>query len=201
MQHIGIFDSGMGGLSVYTKCKAVMPNSSFLYLDDGSNFPYGDKGEDFVIERALHNVRLLNDSGASAVVVACNTATAVAIEVLRREFSGIIVGIEPAIMPAIRNTTGKVLVLATPLTCKALKGRYDIDRIDYRPQPKLAQLIESNFYNVEKLKQIALEVTDGDYESVVLGCTHYSFLTPHIQKKVFDGVDGVANRLKSLLVQ
>lgn len=200
MRPIGIFDSGIGGLSVYLNCKRLLPRENFIYLDDGAFAPYGDKSPGYVTARAVENTRRLLDCGAKAVVIACNTATTVAIAEVRRLFTGHIIGTEPAVVPALKATTGKLLVLATPLTCATLKARHLSDRLVFSPQNSLAAEIENAAAN--DLPVIAQRVTQGDYEGVVLGCTHYSFLAPYIKDKtVFDGAEGVARRLKALLDQ
>lgn len=197
---IGIFDSGIGGLSVYLSCKKLMPNENFIYFDDGHYAPYGCRSAEYVTARALENTRLLLECGAKAVVIACNTATTVAIAEVRRVFGGIIVGTEPAVAPALKATTGRLLVLATPLTCETLRARYDSPRLDFSPQPTLASEIEQAG-GPEDLRKIAQRVTPPGYEGVILGCTHYSYLAPYINIKVFDGADGVARRLHNLLFQ
>ena len=197
MKPIGIFDSGIGGLSVYLNCKKLLPKENFIYLDDGRHAPYGDRTEEYVTARTVENTRFLLSCGAKAVVIACNTATTVAVSAVRQMFGGIIVGTEPAIAPALAATSGRVLVLATPLTCSVLQKRFGSDRLTFSPQPSLAAEIETA--GEWQLAGIAERTTAGDYEAVVLGCTHYSFLAPHIKIKVFDGAEGVARRLKSLL--
>lgn len=199
MAPIGIFDSGIGGLSIYLQCKKLLPGESFIYVDDGAHAPYGDKTEEFVRLRAETITRGLVRAGVRAVVVACNTATTVAIAHIRRLFDIPIIGTEPAVFPALKDTKGKVLVLATPLTCRVLGNRYaDEKRLVFSPQSGLADEIE-RAKTATELLSVAKRVTYGDYEGVVLGCTHYSYLAPFIEKKVYDGAEGVARRLADVL--
>ena len=119
---IGIFDSGVGGLSVYREIRKLLPEESYIYYSDSAHCPYGEKSKEYIIDRARSITRRLMGWGAEIVVVACNTATAAAISTLRKEFPIKFIGMEPAIKPAAALTkTGVVGVLATAGTLKAEK--------------------------------------------------------------------------------
>ena len=119
---IGLFDSGIGGLSVFREIKKILPGEKYLYYSDNAHCPYGEKSKDYIIDRARQITGLMLDKGADIIVVACNTATAAAIKTLREEFSIPFIGMEPAIKPAAALThTGIVGVLATAGTLKAEK--------------------------------------------------------------------------------
>ena len=119
---IGIFDSGVGGLSVFREIRKVLPVQSYIYYSDSAHCPYGEKSQEYIIDRAREITRFLLSKGAEIIVVACNTATAAAIAALREEFPVKFIGMEPAIKPAAACTkTGVVGVLATAGTLKADK--------------------------------------------------------------------------------
>ena len=195
-----MFDSGVGGLSVLSACKRELPNVSFLYLDDGENRPYGDKSREEVIDISEKCVRRLIGAGCNAVVVACNTATACAVGTLRKRFPTLpIIGTEPAVKPALASSDGKVLLLATPLTAKLKEYS---DRVIIGEERTLASEIERVYPNPYKLAELAHAVENKyrGFSSIVTGCTHYAHLIPYFTHPVFDGADGVAKRLKNLLL-
>ena len=120
---IGVYDSGIGGLSVWKELNALMPERDYAYVADSAHCPYGEKSSDYIIERADRVVRFLQSRGTKAVVVACNTATAAAISYLRRSFDIPFVGMEPAVKPAaLASRSGVVGVLATANTFKGSKA-------------------------------------------------------------------------------
>ena len=119
---IGIFDSGVGGLSVFREIRKILPEQSYIYYSDNAHCPYGEKSREYIIDRAREITRFLLGKGCEIIVVACNTATAAAIKTLREEFPDKFIGMEPAIKPAAHLTrTGVVGVLATAGTLKATK--------------------------------------------------------------------------------
>ena len=119
---IGIFDSGIGGLSVFREIRKVLPEQSYVYYSDNAHCPYGEKTREYIIDRARTITRFLLEKGCEIIVVACNTATAAAIATLRDEFPVKFIGMEPAIKPAAQATkTGVVGVLATAGTLRATK--------------------------------------------------------------------------------
>lgn len=120
---VGVFDSGLGGLSVLAEIRQLLPNESLVYVADSAHVPYGEKTAEQIIERSILLSGFLLDQGAKALVVACNTATAAAIKVLRERWPGlIVVGMEPAVKPAAeRSVNGKIGVLATTGTLRSAK--------------------------------------------------------------------------------
>lgn len=205
---MGVFDSGIGGLTVLAACVRRLPAARFYYLGDNARAPYGSRTEEEItrfVRAALHRFERLR---VKAVVLACNTATAVCAERMRAEFSFPIIGMEPAIAPAAK-TCRRILVLATPRTAQsdrlhALLGRFPACSFSVVPLPSLAGAIERHFRFGENL-------TLSDYlpgiacDGVVLGCTHYAFFQREIgdfyKVPVFDGADGAARRLQSVLAE
>ena len=196
---IGLFDSGVGGLTVLSACKKVLPDARFLYLDDTAHAPYGDKPAGRVTELADACVKTLLKAGCDAVIIACNTATAAAAAYLRAAYPGeIILGLEPAVKPALAAVGGKVLLLATPVT--ATLKRYS-DRVIVGTERTLAADVERAYGDPAALKKLADDTLAkyADYDAVVTGCSHYAHLIPYIDKPVFDGAEGVARRAAELL--
>lgn len=212
---VAVFDSGIGGVSVLREFVRVMPNENVIYYGDSANAPYGERTPEDVRKLTFSAVEKLLDMGCKALVVACNTATSAAVRLLRGMYPDLpIVGIEPAIKPAViygeeklgkRDGTSKVLVMATPVTLSQdkfshLTGEYERRaNIVPLPCPHLAEMIEkgdlSSRETDEYLREILAPHTDSD--SVVLGCTHYPFVRRQIEKylpdaAVFDGGEGTA---------
>lgn len=215
---IGFFDSGIGGLTVLAESLKRLPAQDYLYMADTLHVPYGTKSKEEVRTYILEIVETMMNEGIDALVVACNTATSIAVAELRTMYSLPIVGMEPAVKPAVemnRATGKRVLVFATPLTLRqpkyyALVSRVDEGGIvDSLPLPELVGYCESlqfdkqviSEYFREKLADYNLD----DYGIIVLGCTHYPFykdilrdvLPPHIQ--IVDGNAGTVRRLSALL--
>jgi glutamate racemase len=190
---IGVFDSGVGGLSVLQALRREMPHEHFLYAGDSGCAPYGDRSAAFVIERATTITDFLVDAGAKAVVVACNTATGIAVESLRARFAVPIVAIEPAVKPAATRTQSRVVgVLATTGTLSSpnmtkLLANYGSD-VDFviQPCPGLADQVEKGELASDQtralVKRYVRPVVDRGADIIVLGCTHYPFLRPLIQE-------------------
>jgi glutamate racemase len=220
-QPIGVFDSGIGGLSILKALRAELPHESFVYIADSGNAPYGEKGDAFVIDRSRALTRtLLNDYGVKALVVACNTATAAAAKLLRTEFAVLpLVGVEPALKPAVQlSQTRKIGVMATRGTLEsakfaALKASF-ADQAEFIIQPcdGLAAAIEAQ--NTPKIIALLAEYTPaigefgnkhGLVDTLVLGCTHYPFISellrvhtgPHVQ--YIDTGEPVARQTRRLL--
>ncbi|MBR6602986.1 MAG: glutamate racemase [Clostridia bacterium] len=212
---IGVFDSGVGGVSVLRELVRIAPFENIIYYGDSANAPYGDKSTEEVRELAFAAFNKLISMGAKAIVVACNTATGASVRLLREQYPDIpIVGIEPAIKPAViygetvlgkSDGSSKVLVMATPVTISQSKFAHLTEEYDKRaniiplPCPRLAELIEAgdpNSIEVENyLKELLAPYKDVD--SVVLGCTHYPFSASLIGEllpgvKIFDGGLGTA---------
>ena len=190
---IGIFDSGVGGLSVFREIRKVLPEQSYIYYADNAHCPYGEKSRDYIIDRAREITRFMLAKGCEIIVVACNTATAAAISTLRTEFSVKFIGMEPAIKPAAQATqTGVVGVLATAGTLKATK--YIDTREKWAQAVTIVEHIGQGFVElVEKGIQTGPEaeatvrtsltpLLEAGADMIVLGCTHYPFLMDTIYK-------------------
>lgn len=210
---IGIFDSGVGGISTLDACLNRLKSESFIYLADKSGMPYGSKSGEQITARAEECVCTLIGEGVKAIVVACNTATNVGIAELRGKYDLPFVGVEPAIKPAVEKCRrGNILVLLTPATASQKKfldllARCDNGKIIVSPQPSLASLVERHIDDIERLRETVYAILSRyrAVEGVVLGCTHYAFLRGLINDfyggkiRIFDSGDGVATRLESVL--
>ncbi len=212
---VGIFDSGIGGLTVLHACRQFLPEVAFYYLGDNGNAPYGRRPEREIAALTRNALFEFEALGTDAVVLACNTATAVCAESLRRAFGFPIVGMEPAVRPAASGHKS-VLVLCTPKTAGserlcALISRFPRCRITVCPLPKLAAAVENSLTRGEPLTlsdhlppaYFDPSTRDPDYDGVVLGCTHYIYFREEIGQfynvPVYDGNLGTAKRLADLL--
>lgn len=206
---IGVFDSGVGGITVLAELKKSMPHENFIYFGDSKNAPYGTKDEAEILKCSEDAVTRLIDMGAKAIVIACNTATSVAALSLRENFSIPIIGIEPAVKPAVMgHKGGKVLVMATPVTLKKEKFTHlmnsycDISEIIPLPCPKLVEIIEKGVTEgaeiEEYLSKLFRDIDVNEIDAVVLGCTHYPFIKSVLRKffnqdtDIIDGGYGTA---------
>ena len=220
---IGIFDSGIGGLSVFREIRKVLPEQSYVYYSDNAHCPYGEKTREYIIERARAITRFLLDKGCEIIVVACNTATAAAIATLREEFQIKFIGMEPAIKPAAQATnTGVVGVLATAGTLKATK--YIDTRARWAENVRIVEHIGQGFVElVEKgittgpdaestVRTSLIPLLDAGADMIVLGCTHYPFLSETISKvaseayperniEIIDPAPAVARHLIEVMVE
>ena len=190
---VGIFDSGAGGLSVFREIFKLLPGERFIYYSDNANCPYGEKSREYIIDRARAITSFLMDKGADIIVVACNTATAAAISTLRNEFPVIFIGMEPAIKPAAQQTrTGVVGVLATAGTLKATKyidtkekWSQDIKVVEHIGQG-FVELVENGTVTGPEAEAIVEQsvrpLVEAGADTIVLGCTHYPFLSETIMK-------------------
>jgi len=188
----GFFDSGVGGLSVFQQVRADLPGESLLYVADSGYAPYGNQPVELVVQRSFAMTEFLLEQGAKAIVVACNTATAAAIAPLRAHFTIPIVGIEPAIKPAVAMTrSGVVGILATGNTVRSNKFACLLDQHGHRarvlvqPCPGLADCVERGDLNGVRpralLERYLQPLLRAGADTLVLGCTHYPFLIPLIQ--------------------
>lgn len=214
---IGVFDSGVGGISVLREMLSLMPNEDYIYFGDSVNAPYGVKTEDEIRELTVTHVKHLLSEGAKGICVACNTATSAAVRVMRGMFPELpLVGIEPALKPAVLSMEHpKVLVMATPATIRQEKFRVLMDKyIDQAdiiplPCPGLMEFVESgDFEGAEVdsfLRTLLGDKLDMGIDCIVLGCTHYPFVQSHLlslfggKVTIFDGGAGVARQMKRLL--
>lgn len=218
---IGIFDSGIGGLSVFREIRKVLPEQSYVYYSDNAHCPYGEKTREYIIDRARAITRFLLEKGCEIIVVACNTATAAAIATLREEFPVKFIGMEPAIKPAAQATkTGVVGVLATAGTLKATK--YIDTRARWAQNVRIVEHIGQGFVElVEKgittgheadstVRTSLMPLLDAGADMIVLGCTHYPFLSETISKvaseaypereiKIIDPAPAVARHLLEVM--
>lgn len=190
---VGIFDSGIGGLSVLRQIRETLPRENIIYIADSRHMPYGDKPGAYVEQRSIELTRFLLTQAAKAVVVACNTATAAAIATLRTMFAIPFVGVEPGVKPALSLTrSGVVGVLATEETLKSRKFETLVNRFNgaYRfvtqACPGLVQQVErlelTGPATRELLQRYVSAVLEKGADTIVLGCTHYPFVAPLIEE-------------------
>ena len=212
---IGLFDSGVGGTSIWKEVHALLPNESTIYLADSKNAPYGQKTQEEIIELSKKNTEFLLDNNCKLIIVACNTATTNAIKVLRATYDVPFIGIEPAIKPAaIHSKTQKIGILATQGTLNSELFHQNValysdvkvvEQIGY----ELVQLIENGNMHSEKMTQLLeeylLPMVAQDIDYLVLGCTHYPYLIPQIKEiipnhiKIIDSGEAVAKQTKHIL--
>lgn len=214
---IAVFDSGMGGISVLKELIKVLPNENFIYYGDTANAPYGVKSADEVRALTFSVYEKLRARGIKAFVIACNTATSVAVALLRDKYpEDIIIGVEPALKPAATCCEHpSVAVLATPLTLKeekfaALMGKYSQNaRVIPFACPGLVEFVERGEIEGEKIEAFLSELLSPlkreNLNAVVLGCTHYPFVKEHICRAlgnnilIFDGSIGTSLQTKRRL--
>ena len=216
---IGVFDSGLGGLSVVRQLWDELPRESLIYIADSLYCPYGVRDEVEIRTRTLLLVGQLVEQGVKAVVVACNTASAAAIEQLRSTWPELpIIAMEPAVKPAMTLTsTGKVAVLATPRTAASIRLHRLIarwgDGIDIRAigVPGLADCVEAGISNGPAVDAILQPIVEqqigGGVDVIVLGCTHYPFALETVRRiagpdvRIIDSGNAVARRTRDQLIQ
>ncbi|MCM4169485.1 Glutamate racemase [Arenibacter antarcticus] len=213
---IGIFDSGIGGTSIWREIHKLLPNESTIYLADSKNAPYGEKSQEQILALSIKNVDYLIGKGCKLIVIACNTATTNAIEELRAKYDLPIIGIEPAIKTAALNSkTKKVGVLATKGTLSSRlfhstsESHANGIRILEQKGTGLVELIENGELTSLKTKTLlerylAPMLQEG-IDQLVLGCTHYPYLIPLLTNilpnhvKIIDSGEGVARQTKKVL--
>ncbi len=213
---IGIFDSGIGGLSVLHEACHRLPEQEFIFYADTEHVPYGLKTPAQIIGYAMDIARFLIDEGAEAIVVACNTATSVAIKELRKNFDIPILGMEPAVKPAVEGTEGKrIMVIATPVTIredklKDLLHRVDGEhRVDLLAMPRLVEFAEREEFDSDAVYDYINEqfgaFDKSKYCALVLGCTHFNYFKPAYRKYfgedtlLVDGNTGTVRHLAEVL--
>lgn len=209
--YIAVFDSGVGGISVLRELLRLMPGENYLYFGDSANAPYGTKTSQQVKDLALAVAQKLVGRGIKALVVACNTATAAAIEALREAYPElIVVGIEPAITPAAqRYPQGPIGIMATAVTLqeeklKKLLSHFPQTEFVHIPAPGLVELVEEGKADCPETSALLapiLQPYQGKLQALVLGCTHYPFAANAIQKilpqtPLYDGGCGTARQTK-----
>ena len=214
---IGIFDSGLGGVSVWQALHDALPYESLVYLGDGARCPYGSRSREEVLQFTEEAVEKLLSEGCKMIVVACNTATAVAIKTLREKYPTIpFVGLEPAVKPAALSTkTGVIGVLATARSLQGdhfrqAEAKYGADVTILKAVGEgFVEAVERNEENTAEtealVRKAVLPLVEGGADKIVLGCTHYPFLREVIERVTGDGVEvidsseAVARRVIALL--
>lgn len=216
-QPIGLFDSGVGGTSIWKEVHALLPFESTVYLADSKNAPYGKKSKDEIIALSKKNTEILLEANAKLIIVACNTATTNAIKVLRATYDVPFIGIEPAIKPAaLHSKTQKIGILATKGTLNSelfhqTVQNYSQVKIIEQVGHGLVELIENgNLYSPEMtqlLNSYLQPMIEENIDYLVLGCTHYPYLIPQIKKilpkpiQIIDSGEAVARQTKKILEQ
>ena len=216
-EYIAVFDSGVGGISVLRELVRQMPNEHFLYFGDSANAPYGAKTSQQVRQLTMDAANALLSRGVKALVVACNTATAAAIDQLRQQYTDtIIIGIEPALkLAADQFPQGRVGVMATQVTLREEKFAHQLERfpdmqVSLIPAPGLVELIEAGKADdpdTEAFLRSILTPYIGKLDALVLGCTHYPFVKKTIRKilgsqtVLLDGGEGTARQTRRCLEQ
>lgn len=195
---IAVFDSGIGGLSVWRELRRGLPHESLIYYGDGKNCPYGDQAPEAVIGHVDHAVQRMLEEGAKMIVIACNTATAMAIDYLRATYPATpFIGLEPAVKPAAEATrSGVIGILATAATLRGRHFRESSER--YSSQVRIVsavgrgfvELVESNNEASPEAREVVRAVIDPmlaeGIDQLVLGCTHYPFLTEALREVIGD---------------
>ena len=215
-QPIGLFDSGVGGTSIWKAINTLLPNENTIYLADSKHAPYGPKGEAKIIELSIKNTEFLLGKGCKLIVVACNTATTNAIKVLRERYNVPFIGIEPAIKPAALQTKTKAIgVLATKGTLSSHLFHKTTDlyangiTIIERVGEGIVPLVESGNIDSETMQELLKHymqpMLEANIDYLVLGCTHYPYLIPQLLKilpqhiKIIDSGEAVAKHTKATL--
>jgi len=215
---IGIFDSGIGGTSIWREINKILPNEATIYLADSKNAPYGEKSKEQILQLSIKNVEYLLKKGCKLIVVACNTATTNAIKELREAYSVPMIGIEPAIKPAALNSKTKTVgVLATKGTLSSAlfnstsenhaNGIKILDQVG----SGLVELIEKGEVRTSRTRELLQRYLEPmlsqGMDQLVLGCTHYPYLIPLLKEilpdniRIIDSGEGVARQTKNVLQQ
>ena len=206
---IGVFDSGIGGISVLRNMCADLPREDFIYFGDDKNAPYGTRPEPEILRLAEADADFLLKKNVKAIVIACNTATSAAAAALRGKLSIPVIGMEPALKPAsLFRKDGMIAVLATSATLRQEKFRHLMERYgEYAvpvPCPGLMDYVERGLYECAEISAQLAPFRDYRFDAAVLGCTHYVFLKDAIQKampgvRLFDGNEGTSHQLRRVL--
>ena len=212
---IGLFDSGIGGTSIWKEVHGLLPNENTIYLADSKNAPYGLKSKDEIIQLSCKNTELLLEENCKIIVVACNTATTNAIKEMRAKYDVPFIGIEPAIKPAaIQSKTQTIGILATKGTLSSALFHENVAKhsdvtIIEQIGHGLVQLIENGDLDPPEMKELLesylLPMVEKNIDYLVLGCSHYPYLIPQIKKiipssiKIIDSGEAVAKQTKKIL--
>ena len=209
---IGIFDSGIGGLSVLHCALNKLPDAEYIYYADTDNVPYGIKPRKEVLGIVEGIMKFMVEKGADAVVVACNTATSVAIKHIREIYDLPIIGMEPAVKKAREEyPKGRTLVMATPITVTGDKMKYLLERVDQEhlvdmiPMPELVRFAEAGVFDGDEVQDYIKKQLGGTdlnaYSSLVLGCTHFNYFVKALRRQIpadiafVDGIEGTVAQL------
>jgi len=214
---IGLFDSGIGGTSIWREIHDLLPNEDTIYLADSKNAPYGQKSKEEIIDLSIKNTEFLLNQNAKIIVVACNTATTNAIKELRAKYDVPFIGIEPAIKPAALNSAQHVIgILATQGTLNSelfhqTAEKFQDTKIIEQIGHGLVGLIENGEINSSEMTKLLhnyLEpMIDANIDYLVLGCSHYPYLIPQIKNilpnhiKIIDSGEAVARQTKKVLAE
>lgn len=219
-QPVGFFDSGVGGLSVLCHAVQEMPGENFVYYGDSAHAPYGTKSEEEIKELSLQCGEFLFQKGVKAIVMACNTATSAAVIRMREKYRIPVISIEPAVKPAsLCGNPGKIIVMATPATIAGPRYQGLVDRVGCRerlidlPCGGLVELLEDGDFENPAIAKYLREKFSGiagqEIGAIVMGCTHYSFVSGTIYRiaremfsgecRIFDGMYGMVRQLKKIL--
>ncbi len=216
--NIGIFDSGIGGITLLHQALLTLPKENYIFYADVDHVPYGTKTKQQVIEYVDEVIRFMVERDCKAVVIACNTATSAAATLMREKYSIPIIGIEPAVKPAVEQHSGKrVMVVATPLTVreeklKNLVARVDSEHmVDLLALPRLVGFAEAGEFATQEvehyLREELIRFDLSNYSELVLGCTHFNYFKDSFAKifdnkiRMIDGSEGTVNQLKRVLGQ
>lgn len=214
--NIGIFDSGIGGMTLLHQALVMLPKENYIFYADTDNAPYGTKSREQVIVLVDGVMRFMTEHDCKAVVIACNTATAAAAERMRRKYSIPIIGIEPAVKPAIKESHGKrVIVTATPLTVREEKLQNLVKRVDdahlvdLLALPRLVEFAERGEFTSDEVETYLRNELSAykleEYGELVLGCTHFNYFKDTFQKilpkevHMIDGSEGTIRQLIHVL--
>jgi len=218
-RRIGVFDSGLGGLSVLRALHQYLPLADMLYVADSGHAPYGEKDTTEIIARSEYITDFLLTQGAQAIVIACNTATAAAAQHLRARWPDVpIIGVEPGVKPAVAHSpSGRIGVLATPGTLASPKFQHLVERhgrnaeITLQACPGLAKEIESGELDTPRLRELVAQfagpLQEAQSDTIVLGCTHYPFVRPLFEQvlgpgvRIIDTSDAVARHVAHLVTE
>lgn len=212
---IGLFDSGIGGTSIWSAIHELLPNEDTIYLADSKNAPYGQKSKKEIVQLSIKNTEFLLEQNCKIIVVACNTATTNAIKELREKYNIPFIGIEPAIKPAAMHSKKHIIgILATKGTLNSelfhqTAEKFQDTKIIEQIGHGLVQLIENGDINSPEMNQLLHSylqpMIEANIDCLVLGCSHYPYLIPQIKKilpkhiKIIDSGEAVARQTKNVL--
>ena len=213
---IGIFDSGIGGTSIWKEIKALLPHENTIYLSDSKNAPYGEKSKQNILDLSIKNTEFLLQENCKLIVIACNTATTNAIKILRKKYAVPFIGIEPAIKPAaLKTKTNNIGILATKGTLNSELFEKTVSTLAKEITTTetigkgLVELIENGKINSLEMKKLLSSyltpMLKKQVDCLVLGCTHYPYLIPQIREivgnniQIIDSGEAVAKQTKAIL--